>query len=151
MIETTEGKTAVVIRTEEVGEIGAIAIVIQGLSMRRKRSSKLAEDQQKAIEVMTEVTPEATSEVIPEATPEATPEALLEAVNWSADVVMNLLRQKKLNVISRPVVELMFDDAKKRIVAHRGVLSRTVEVDMTMIPMMIVLGRRKRDVGHSSK
>lgn len=62
MTETTEEMTAVVIRTEEAEEIGAIAI--RGLSMRRKRSSKLAEDQQKAIEAMTEVTPEAVQEVV---------------------------------------------------------------------------------------
>lgn len=37
MIETTEETTAVVIRTEEAEGIGAIEIVIQGLSTKRKR------------------------------------------------------------------------------------------------------------------
>ena len=63
MIETIEETTAAVIRTEEAEGIGAIEIVIRRLSMKRKRSSKLAEDQQKPIEVMTE----ATLEVLPEA------------------------------------------------------------------------------------
>ncbi len=58
MIETTEEMTAVVIRTEVVEEIAAIAIAIRGLFMKRRRSSKLAEDQQRVIEVTTEVTPE---------------------------------------------------------------------------------------------
>ena len=64
MTETTEKMTAVVTRTEEAEEIAATAIAIRGLSMRRKRSSKLAEDQQKVIEAMTEVTPEAVQEVV---------------------------------------------------------------------------------------
>ena len=56
MIETIEETTAVVIRTEEAEGIGVIeiVIVIRGLFMKRKRSSKLAEDQQEMIEVMTE-------------------------------------------------------------------------------------------------
>ena len=58
---------------------------------------------------------------------------------------------KKLNEIFHLEVEPMFDDAKKRIVAHRGVLSHTVEVDMTMILMMIVLERGTRDVSHTSQ
>lgn len=45
----------------------------------------------------------------------------------------------------------MLSDAKRRTVAHRGVLSHTVEVDMTMILMMIVLGRGIGDVGHPFK
>ena len=61
MIETTGGLTAVVIKTEEAEEIGAIAMT--GLSMKRKRSSKLAEDQQKVIEVTTEVILEVLPEV----------------------------------------------------------------------------------------
>ena len=58
---------------------------------------------------------------------------------------------KKLNEIFHLEVEPMFDDVKKKIVAHRGVLSHTVdtvevEVDTTMILMTIVLERRTRDV-----
>lgn len=62
------------------------------------------------------------------------------------------LRPKKLNETFRPAVEPMFDDGKKRIAAHRAVLSLTAEVDMTtirMIRMMIFLGRGTRDVGHT--
>lgn len=58
MIEMTERNTAVV--KERSGEI---ATAIRGPSMKRKKSSKLAEDRLKAIEVMTEVT----QEVLPEA------------------------------------------------------------------------------------
>lgn len=132
MTETIEGTTAVVIGTEEAERIGVIAIVIRGLSMKRKRSSKLAEDQQEVIEVMTEVT----LEVLP------------EVVNSSVDVVMILHPLKRWNEIFHPEVEPMFDDAKKRIVAHRGVLSHMVEVDMMMILMMTVLEREMGDVGH---
>ena len=57
---------------------------------------------------------------------------------------------KKSNEIFHPEVEPMFDDVKRRIVAHRGVPSHTVEADMTMILMMIVLERGIRDVGHCS-
>lgn len=136
MIETIGGMTAVVIRTEEAEEIGAIVIVIRGLSMKRKRSSKLAEGQQEVIEVTTEVTPE----VLP------------EAVNWSVAAAMILHPLlKKLNEIFRPEVEPMYGGAKKRIVAHRGALSHMAEVDMTMILMMILLERKIRDVRHPSK
>ncbi len=54
--------TAVVIRTEVVEEIAAIAI--QGLFMKRRRSSKLAEDQQRVIEVTTEGILEVLPEVV---------------------------------------------------------------------------------------
>ena len=64
MIEMTDVMTAVVIRTEEAEGIGAIAIAIRALSMKRKRSSKLAEDLQKAIEVTTEVILEVLPEVV---------------------------------------------------------------------------------------
>ena len=64
MIETIEETTAVVIRTEEAEGIDVIEIVIRGLSMKRKRSLKLAEDQQEMIEVMTEVTLEVLPEVV---------------------------------------------------------------------------------------
>ena len=64
---------------------------------------------------------------------------------------MILLPLKKLNGIFHPEVEPMFDDAKKRIVAHRGVPSHTAEVDMTMILMMIVLESRIGDVGRPSR
>ena len=49
------------------------------------------------------------------------------------------------------MVELMFDDAKKRIVAHHGVRDHTVEVDTMMILMMIPLEERIGDVSHSSR
>ena len=62
MIETTEEMTAVVIKTEEVEGIAAIAI--KGLFMKRRRSSKLAEDQRRVIEVTTEVIPEVLPEVV---------------------------------------------------------------------------------------
>ena len=65
---------------------------------------------------------------------------------------MILLRLKKLNEIFRPAVEPMFDDGKKKIVAHRAVPSPMAEVDMTtirMIRMMIFLGRGIRNVGHT--
>ena len=63
MIEMTEGTIVVVIGIgigigigiEEAEGIGAIGIVIRVLYMKRKRSSKLAEDQQRVIEVTTEV------------------------------------------------------------------------------------------------
>ncbi len=55
---------------------------------------------------------------------------------------------KKLNEIFHPEVEPMFDDAEKKIVVHRGVLSHTVQVDMMMILMMIVLERGIGNVGH---
>ncbi len=133
----TGGTTAVVIGTgiEEAEGIGVIVIVIatKGLSTRRKRSSKLAEDQRKVIEVTTGVI----REVLP------------GVVSWSVDVVMILPRPKKLNAISRPAEEPMFDDGKKRIVAHLAVLDHTVAVDMTMILMMIFLERGKRDVSHA--
>lgn len=61
---------------------------------------------------------------------------------------------KKLNETFHLEVEPTFDDAKKRIVAHRGVLSHTVdmvEVDMTMILMMIVLERGTQDVSRPSQ
>ena len=69
MIETTEGMTVVVTRTEEAeGIVGATAnvimIVIRGLSMKRKRLSKLAEDQRGVIEATTEVTPGVLPEVV---------------------------------------------------------------------------------------
>ena len=134
-IKTEEGMITVVIRTEEAEETGAIVIVIRGLSTKRRRSSKLAEDQQEVIEVTTEVTPE----VLP------------EAVNWSVAAVIILHPPKKLNEIFRPEVEPMYDDAKKRIVAHRGAPSHMAEVDMTMILMMILLKRGIRDVRHPSK
>ena len=61
MIEMIEGMIVVVIGTgigigiEEAEGIGAIGIAIRVLYMKRKRSSKLAEDQQGVIEVTTEV------------------------------------------------------------------------------------------------
>ena len=64
---------------------------------------------------------------------------------------MILLRPRKLNETFRPVAEHMFDDAKKKIVAHPAVLGLTAEVDMTMIPMipmMIFLERGTGDVSH---
>ena len=64
MTEMTEGTTAVVIENEEAGEIGAIAIVIREPSMKKKRPSKLTEDQQEKIEVTEEVTPEVLLEVV---------------------------------------------------------------------------------------
>ena len=64
---------------------------------------------------------------------------------------MSLPPPKKLNEIFHPEVEPMFDDAKKRTVAHHVVLSHTVGEDMTMILMMIVPERRTRDVGQPSR
>ena len=64
MIETTEGMTAVVTETEEVEGIGVIATAVRDPSMKRKRSSKLAEDQHEAIEVTTEVTSKALPEAV---------------------------------------------------------------------------------------
>ena len=58
MIEMTERSTAVV--KEGIAEI---ATAIRDPSMKRKKSSKLAEDRPEAIEVMTKVT----QEVLPEA------------------------------------------------------------------------------------
>ena len=130
----TEGTTAVVIEIEEAEGIGAIATAIRDLFMKRKRSSKLAEDQQEGIEVTTEVTPEVPPGV----------------VNWSVDVVMILLPPKKLNEIFRPVVEPMFDDGKKKIVAHRAALGLTGEVGMTMTMTLTMIHRERgiRDVRH---
>ena len=45
----------------------------------------------------------------------------------------------------------MFDDAKKRIVAHRGVRDPTVEVDTMMILMTIPHEEGIGDVSHSSR
>ena len=64
MIEMTEEMIVAVIEIEigigieEAEEIGAIGIAIRALSMKRKRLSKLAEDQQGVIEVTTKVDPE---------------------------------------------------------------------------------------------
>ena len=64
MTEMIDGMTAVVTRTGEAEGIGAIATAIRGPFMKRKRSSKLAEDQQEVIEVMTEVTQEGLLKVV---------------------------------------------------------------------------------------
>lgn len=64
MIEMTEGTTAVVIETEEVEGIAATATAIRVPSTKRKRSSKLAEDQERVIEVTTGVTLEVLLEVV---------------------------------------------------------------------------------------
>ena len=63
---------------------------------------------------------------------------------------MILLPPKKLNEIFRPAVEPMFDDGKKKIVAHRAVLGLTAEVGttMTMTLTMIYRERGIRDVRH---
>ena len=49
------------------------------------------------------------------------------------------------------MVGLMFDDAKKRIVAPRGARDHTVEVDTMMILMTIPLEEGIGDVSHSSR
>ena len=64
---------------------------------------------------------------------------------------MILLPLKKLNEIFHPMVGLMFDDAKKRIVAHRGVRDPTVEVDTMMILMTILLEERIENVSQFSR
>ena len=60
MIEMTDGMTVV---TETKGT-DAIVIAIRGQSMKRKKSSKLAEGQPKVIETMIEVILEVPLEVV---------------------------------------------------------------------------------------
>ena len=61
MTEMTDGMIVV---TEETKGIDAIVIAIKGQSMKRKKSSKLAEGQPKVIETMTEVILEVPPEVV---------------------------------------------------------------------------------------
>ena len=61
---------------------------------------------------------------------------------------MILLRPKKLREISPPAVEPMFDDEKKKSVVPLAVLNPMEGADMTMILMMMFLGKGIGNVGH---